>query len=585
MQQKLFILTLISLTLITMSWTSEDNWQAKVDAEVLAALENGNTTDFLIYMNEQSDISAAKSLTTKNEKGQYVYTHLRETARNAQAEIVAELEAQSAAYRSYWVINALWAKGDIALVETLAQRADVQSIISNPNIQMEAPIEMNLAPNNTKNNAIEWGLEMVNADDVWAMGYHGEGVIIGGQDTGYDWTHPAIQTKYRGWNDGADPEHNYNWHDAIHEENPNTGEGNPCGFDVDFPCDDHSHGTHTMGTMVGDDGEGNQIGVAPAARWIACRNMEQGWGTPATYIECFEWFIAPTDLNGENPDPTQAPHVFANSWSCPESEGCNTSNFEVMEQVVNNVKTAGIVVVVSAGNNGNQCATVSAPAAMYENSFSVGATRPNDTIAGFSSRGPVEVDGSGRLKPNISAPGTGVRSSVLGDGYQAWSGTSMAGPHVAGVVALLISAKPELAGQVDEIEDILEQSAAAKLTDENCGGIPGTDVPNNTYGYGRIDALAAVNLALGITDTEPVTIIVPGVYVYPNPFADNLDIEFSETVQQATIRLYNANGQLIVQENIASVRRHTINTATLVHGVYFYQVEWEGETTNGKLMK
>jgi len=241
---------------------------------------------------------------------------------------------------------------------------------------------------------------------------------------------------------------------------------------------------HTMGTMVGDDGEGNQIGVAPAASWIACRNMEEGWGTPSTYIECFEWFIAPTDLNNENPDPTKAPHVFANSWSCPESEGCNSSNFAVMEQVVNNVKNAGIVIVVSTGNAGNQCGTVDRPAAMYENSFSVGATRPNDTIAGFSSRGPVEIDGSGRLKPNISAPGTSVRSSVLNGNYAAYSGTSMAGPHVAGVVALLISAKPELAGQVDEIEDILEQSAVPKHTDENCGGIPGTNVPNNTYGYG-----------------------------------------------------------------------------------------------------
>lgn len=569
-----------------MSWTNDDNWRSKVDHEVLAVVENGGTVDFLVYMNEQSDISAAKSLTTKNEKGQYVYTHLRETALASQVGLVAQLEAQGAEYRSYWVVNALWAKGDLALVETLAQRTDVQSIIANPSLQMEAPVEMNTEVDNSKNNVVEWGLQMINADDVWAMGYHGEGVIIGGQDTGYDWTHPAIQAKYRGWNDGADADHNYNWHDAIHEENPNTDEGNPCGFDVDFPCDDHSHGTHTMGTMVGDDDAGNQIGVAPAASWIACRNMEQGWGTPATYIECFEWFIAPTDLSGENSDPTKAPHVFANSWSCPESEGCNSSNFEVMEQVVNNVKSAGIVVVVSAGNGGNQCGTVDRPAAMYENSFSVGATRPNDTIAGFSSRGPVEVDGSGRLKPNICAPGTSIRSSVLGDGYAAWNGTSMAGPHVAGVVALLISAKPELAGQVDEIEDILEQSAAPKYTDENCGGVPGTNVPNNTYGFGRIDALAAVNLALGITDTEPLTIAVPGVYVYPNPFMDNLNIEFFKTIEQVTIRLYSSNGQLITQETLQSVERHTISTSALAQGVYFYQVEWDGKVIeNGKVVK
>ena len=583
MQKKLLLLALTTLTLIAMSWTSGEDWRTKVDNEILAVVENGGTTDFLIYMNQQSDISAAKTLATKNEKGQYVYTRLRELARESQADVMAELETQGAEYRSYWVINALWVKGDLEVVQMLAQRTDVQSIIANPNIQMEAPVEMNFEVDNRKNNAVEWGIQMIKANDVWEMGYQGEGVVIGGQDTGYDWDHPALINTYRGW-DGMTADHNYNWHDAIHEENPNTDEGNPCGFDVDFPCDDHTHGTHTMGTMVGDDGAGNQIGVAPAARWIACRNMEEGWGTPATYIECFEWFMAPTDLNGENPDPTKSPHVFANSWSCPEIEGCNSSNFAVMEQVVNNVKSAGIVVVVSAGNSGNQCGTVSTPAAMYENSFSVGATRPNDTIAGFSSRGPVEADGSGRLKPNISAPGTSVRSSILGDGYAAFSGTSMAGPHVAGVVALLISAKPELAGQVEEIEDILEQSAVAKFTDENCGGIPGTNIPNNTYGYGRINALAAVNLALGITNTDELS-IQTSIFVYPNPFADNLRIEFPGTAEEATIRLYNANGQLIVQENVQSVARHVINTATLARGVYFYEVEWDGKTEHGKVVK
>jgi len=584
MQQKLFLLTLASLTLIIMSWTNQEDWRSKVDAEILATIESGATVDFLIYMNEQSDISGAKLLQTKNEKGQYVYMRLRELARASQAEIIAELDAQQAEYRAYWVINALWAKGDLALVQTLAQRTDVQSIIANPSVKMEAPVEMDYEAGNTKNNVTEWGLQMINADDVWALGYHGEGVVIGGQDTGYDWTHPALQAKYRGWNDDAIEDHNHNWHDAIHEENPNTNEGNPCGFDVDFPCDDSSHGTHTMGTMVGDDEAGNQIGVAPNARWIACRNMEEGWGTPATYIECFEWFIAPTDLNGENADPTKAPHVFANSWGCPEIEGCNPSNFAVMEQVVNNVKNAGIVIVTSAGNAGNQCSTVSSPAAIYENSFSVGATRQNDTIAGFSSRGPVAVDGSGRLKPNISAPGTGVRSSVLNGGYAAYSGTSMAGPHVAGVVALLISAKPELAGQVDEIEDILEQSAVAKFTNENCGDVPGTNVPNNTYGYGRIDALAAVNLALGITNTDDLT-TETSIHVYPNPFMDNLNIEFPGTAEQATIRLYNSNGQLITQQTLQSVERQTINTANLPSGVYFYQVEWDGEIENGKIVK
>jgi len=130
-------------------------------------------------------------------------------------------------------------------------------------------------------------------------------------------------------------DHNYNWHDAIHENNPHTPPGNLCGFNSLEPCDDHGHGTHTMGTMVGDDGGANQIGMAPGARWIGCRNMEEGWGTPATYAECYQWFIAPTDLNDQNPDPAMAPHVINNSWACPPSEGCTDPN--VLLTVVQNV--------------------------------------------------------------------------------------------------------------------------------------------------------------------------------------------------------------------------------------------------------
>ncbi|MEM8909640.1 MAG: S8 family peptidase, partial [Bacteroidota bacterium] len=473
-------------------------------------------------------------------------------------------------------------------IQLLAEQVEVKTIIKNSAFRIEQPlVETTAAPRD-----LEWGIEMINADDVWAMGYRGQGVVVGGQDTGYDWQHPALIGKYRGW-DGSTADHNYNWHDAIHEINPLNGDptpdpsNNPCGLDSPFPCDDGSHGTHTMGTIVGSEGE-NEIGVAPDAKWVACRNMERGWGSPVSYIECFEWLMAPTDLNNENPDPGQSPHVFANSWSCPEIEGCDASNWSVMETVVNNVKASGIVVVVSAGNSGsNGCSSVSTPAAMFENSFTIGSTRPNDRISGFSSRGPVLVDNSGRMKPNVSAPGSQVRSSVPGNDYATFSGTSMAGPHVVGLVALMISANPALAGQVETIEDLIEQTAVPKtIEDEDCGELTGLEVPNNTYGYGRVDALAAVEAALSLTPTEEV-VAHEAFAVYPNPVVDRLFFDFKTISGKVNLALFNTKGQQIGdwRWEVGIGEQKSVDLSSMPTGVYFYTLETAADHFEGKVLR
>ena len=157
------------------------------------------------------------------------------------------------------------------------------------------------------------------------------------------------------------------------------------------------------------------------------------------------------------------------------------------------VRAAGILTVHSAGNKGASCSTISTPAAIYDASFTVGNTTSSDQIAASSSRGPVTIDGSGRLKPDISAPGTAIRSSIPGGLYATLSGTSMAGPHVAGLAALLFSAQPDLIGQVDHVERLITSTAVPVSTPATtCGGIPGTVYPNNFSGWGRIDALAAL---------------------------------------------------------------------------------------------
>jgi len=319
------------------------------------------------------------------------------------------------------------------------------------------------------------------------MGYTGQGVVIGGQDTGYEWDHPALVGQYREAQPGFD-RHDYNWHDAIHGNDPHTAEGNPCGFDTAEPCDDNGHGTHTMGIAVGDDGDANQVGVAPGARWIGCRNMEQGWGTPTTYLECFEFFLAPYAVEDgpEQGDPDLAPDVTTNSWSCPPEEGCP---WDILQSAVEAHRAAGILTVVSAGNDGYYgCYTVSKPPAIYDAAYTVGATDSGDTLAGYSSRGPVTIDGSNRLKPDIVAPGSSIRSSVPGGGYGYKSGTSMAAPHVAGAAALLWSAVPELADDLEATETQLNDHAYA-IPSELCSS---EGVPNNLYGWGRLDAHSAI---------------------------------------------------------------------------------------------
>jgi serine protease AprX len=470
---------------------SEIALRQKADPWVLETSRPG-PTECLIVLAEQADLRPAACLATKAAKGAFVLNALREVADRTQGPLLADLKALGAEARPYWIVNMVWVRAGRPALARIAGRADVARLAANPSVTLHTP-DGQAASAAEEASDVEWNVTQVGVPEVWAMGYTGQGAVVAGQDTGYRWKHKALKAHYRGW-DGSAASHDYNWHDAVHAK------GGSCGHDAKQPCDDSGHGTHTMGTMVGDDGKGNQIGLAPGARWIGCRNMDRGAGSPSTYSECFQWFLAPTDGSGQNPDPTKAPDVINNSWGCPASEGCTDP--EVLRGAVEAARAAGIVVVVSAGNAGPLCGTVNDAPAIYEASFSVGATDDADVAADFSSRGPVTLDGSGRLKPDVSAPGVAIRSSynATNKAYAMMSGTSMAGPHVAGLVALILSARPDLAGQVDRIEDIIRRTCVPLTTSDGCGGDTPESVPNHTYGWGRIDALAAVNAAL----SEPV---------------------------------------------------------------------------------
>jgi subtilisin family serine protease len=507
-----FALCFAGVLLAMMAWSSAAGTKpaeiaAKIAPEVFAETADGGSASVVILLADQADVSAAHQMKDPDARGWFVYNTLTQHASRTQAGLRAELEARGATYQSFWAANMIVATADRALIESLAAREDVAMIDSNNAARWIEPPDLadfSVAPNTPSvPNSPEWGVQNVNAPAVWAMGFTGQGIVIGDQDTGERWTHNALKPKYRGWN-GTTADHNFNWHDAIH-----SATNNPCGVDTVVPCDDSGHGTHTAGTTVGDDGAGNQIGVAPGAKWIGCRNMDQGNGTPARYTECFQFMMAPTDLNGNNADPTLRAHVLNNSWGCPSSEGCTTR--AELETIINNTEASGIFVVVSAGNSGSGCSSVSDVPAIYNASFSVGAYDINNTLAGFSSRGPSTYYNPALLKPNISAPGVTVRSTYYSSDttYANLSGTSMAGPHVAGAVALLWSARSQLLRDIAATKTLLQNTANRSVTvtpPQLCGGtLSSTDIPNNSFGYGRVDVLAAVNASSSPSPTPTAT--------------------------------------------------------------------------------
>ena len=473
---------------------------SRVAPEVWAQLDARGQADVIIQL-PQPDLSPAYALPDKSARGRWVYETLRTAAQRSQAPLLAELNQAGASYQQFWAVNAIRVKVDEHLLARLLQYSQVQRIVANRAFRGVAPQPEPALQAQAPMGAPPWGVERVAAPLAWDAGVTGEGVVIAGQDTGYDWDHEALKRAYRGYDAAADAvSHDYNWHDAIHELDPNHTDPNPCGLDSPEPCDDYGHGTHTMGTMVGNDGAPDAadwpasaphpIGVAPGAKWIGCRNMEAGWGRPSTYIECFQWFVAPWPIGG-NPmtegDPDKAPDVMNNSWSCPESEGCTPENLAVIEPALNAADAAGILVVASAQNSGPSCNTIRDPIAIYPRAFTVGATDFNDGLASFSSRGPVVYKGVTRIGPDVSAPGVNVLSSIPGNRYGRSSGTSMAGPHVAGVAALLISAHPELRGHPDQIRERLREITDPRTSTQGCGGDTPQSIPNNGFGWGIVD--------------------------------------------------------------------------------------------------
>jgi serine protease AprX len=424
-----------------------------ISEHVINDLKKKGRADFLIEMKEEInyDTLDLKSM-DYHTKGRVVVAKLQEIAKRSQKGVLELLKSRNVQYESFWISNTIAViGGDAELLLKLNERDDIAKIYNNApfKVPLESPdvIQRVDFVGNVSAPQPEWNIEFIQAPAVWAKGFRGKGFTVASADTGVDDTHEAIGRAYRGR--GAST-HDYHWWDGVRQR---IG-SNRCGYNLTKPCDDNGHGTHTVGTMLGYNSQ-RAFGVAPEAKWIACRNMDGGVGRPQTYISCLQFFLAPHDLNGQNPKPELRPAAIGNSYGCPSSEFCDYTHLKRESEAL---RAAGVFMSVAAGNSGPGCGTVNDVPGIHESVISIAASGYKTTnIAYFSSRGPVTA--YNRRKPDLTAPGMNVYSCLPGNKYASYSGTSMATPHVAGAVALLWEANPDLIGDVDATQKILQDSA------------------------------------------------------------------------------------------------------------------------------
>jgi bacillopeptidase F len=457
-------------------------------AEYLKTLSPEEFVSAIVIMADQADITAINAAlnaerATRKARHQRVISLLRTAASRSQGDITSYLDAKITegsvkGYTPYWIMNLIVVQASVGELETIAARPDVDIVESNFRASLIEPVgdrnEFVTVPD--KGIGVTPGLRAVKADSVWyELGITGLGRLVANLDTGVDGAHPALTGRWR----GNDEPWQECWRDAL-------------GYGDTIPQDYHSHGTHVMGTLCGlGAGTNDTIGIAWEAEWIADNAINQSV-TPEfdnDVLDAFQWFADPDEDPGTVDD---VPDVVQNSWGIfsywPGYQDCDYR----WQTVIENCEAAGVVCIFSAGNEGPGLATHRSPANIcktHTTNFSVGSIDATNydfpyPIWNYSSRGPSDCDMMSR-KPEVVAPGVQVYSSVPGGGYEwyYWSGTSMAGPHVAGVVALMRQANPDLG--VDSIKQILINTAVDL-------GVPGEE---NTYGWGIIDAYAAVRAA------------------------------------------------------------------------------------------
>lgn len=354
-----------------------------------------------------------------------------------------------------WTINGLILEGSSRSLLEITDRPEVERVLVSkpralPPVQREARSD--------EDSEYTYGLKAIGIDKVHAeLQLTGESILVGHLDTGVDGEHPDLAGKVVDFWDFSGP------------TMPTTQSA---------PVDGDGHGTHTAGTIAGGNSSGTAIGVAPAAKLIVGRIFDDGGNaTDAGVLAAMNWIADPDG----DPATNDAPRLVSNSWGGPRGEPDYEAPFVA---AVDTWISLGIFPCFAAGNEGPDATTVGTPGG-YPQAFAVGATNKRDGVAYFSSRGPIEWDGVTHIKPELSAPGVNTHSAAPGGGYQAMSGTSMACPHMAGVITLLYQAKPDLT--IEEITQVLKDTSLDL----------GETGPDNSFGWGRVQAYEAIQKVLG----------------------------------------------------------------------------------------
>jgi bacillopeptidase F len=465
----------------------------------------GESISILVTLADQVDLSR---YTQGRASAGSMILDLQETARRSQAPVNTWLESRGFKDRvqSFWITNCIFITATPDVIGALASVPGVERIeldVTGGAPKLEVGADLG-------GQATHWNLDLVRVPDVWStFGLDGTGIVMGSMDTGIDTNHPALQGKWRGGTNS--------WRDIINNL-PN-------------PYDDHGHGSHTIGTMVGGDGPGpftEDIGVAYGAKVISAKVLDSNnsFSSAAIVIAGAQWMLDPD----ANPQTNDFPDVINNSWYF------NSQTFTGFHSSVEAWRAAGIIPVGIVANFGPAPSTTRPPGS-YNNIMGVGATNIGDQVAAFSSRGPSpsgSVFPADLRKPDFSAPGDLVRSSLPGGGYQEWQGTSMAAPHVAGSAALMLQASPALS--YDDIRGVLALTAV----DIEAAGY------DFNSGYGRVNAFAAVVTIQDPLAVAPATAAPdPSVHVLasPNPFWNEVRIDFGPHYSPTTLEILDVQGR------------------------------------------